>query len=76
VNRTVDELYKKASELPAEDRAELAGLLLDSVADEPDETVEDAWQAEVERRVGDYRAGRIKTISWSELRARLHRVDQ
>jgi putative addiction module component (TIGR02574 family) len=74
VSRPVDEPYKKASELPAEDRAELAGLLLDSVADEPDEAVEDAWQAEVERRVAEYRAGSIKTISWSELRARMHRV--
>ncbi|HKO57600.1 MAG TPA: addiction module protein [Thermoanaerobaculia bacterium] len=29
--------------------------------------------AEIERRMADYRAGRVETISWAEVRARLHR---
>ncbi|MGZ5445937.1 MAG: addiction module protein [Thermoanaerobaculia bacterium] len=71
----VEELYQQASRLPAEDRAELAGLLLESI-EEPDEGVEQAWVVEIERRLEDYRAGRVKTIPWNEVRARLHRSDR
>ena len=71
--RAVEELYAQASELTPSDRAELAGLLLESIEDSFDAGVEDAWAAEIERRMADYRAGRVKTIPWSEVRARLHR---
>jgi len=73
--RPVQELYEKASGLPAADRAELAGLLLDSL-EEPEEGVEEAWAAEIERRMDDFDAGRAETISWAELRAHLHRSDR
>jgi putative addiction module component (TIGR02574 family) len=76
MSRAVDELYAKASQLPVEDRAELAGLLFESIEEEPDEGVEEAWAAEIERRMADYRAGRVKTIPWAEVRARLHRRDR
>jgi len=74
--RAVRELYAEASELNPSDRAELAGLLLESIEDPVDESVEDAWAAEIERRMADYRAGRVKTIPWSEVRARLHRSNR
>ncbi len=75
MTRAVERLYEQAAQLPAEDRAELAGLLLESI-DEPDEGVEEAWAAEVKRRMEDYRAGRVPTIPWAEVRARLHRSDR
>ena len=58
------------------DRAELAGLLLESIEEPSDEGVEEAWAAEIERRMAEFRAGRVKTIPWSEVRARLHRSDR
>ena len=73
MTRAVRELYAEASELNPGDRAELAGLLLESIDEPTDEGVEDAWAAEIERRLADYRAGKVKTIPWSEVRARLHR---
>lgn len=76
MTRAVEELYEKASHLPAKDRAELAGLLLESIEDPADEGVEEAWAAEIERRMAEYRAGRIRTIPWSEVRAHLHRADR
>ena len=76
VSRAIEDLYEQASRLSVEDRAELAGLLLESIEEEPDEQVEEAWAAEIERRMADYRAGRVKTIPWSELRARLHRSNR
>ena len=74
--RAVRELYAEASELDPSERAELAGLLLDSIEEPVDESIEDAWAAEIERRMADYRAGRVKTIPWSEVRARLHRSNR
>jgi len=74
--RAVRELYAEASALNPSDRAELAGLLLESIEESIDEGIEDAWASEIERRMADYRAGRVKTIPWSEVRARLHRSDR
>jgi len=76
MSETVRHLYDQASELPPEDRAELAGLLLESLEDERDHDVEEAWAAEIARRLADYRAGRSKTVSWQELRAHLHRANR
>lgn len=76
MTRAVEELYEQASQLPEHDRAELAGKLLESIEDPADEGVEEAWAAEIERRMADYRAGRVKTTSWSEVRAHLHRADR
>jgi putative addiction module component (TIGR02574 family) len=69
------DLYQRATELPANERAELAGLLLESLEDRT-VGLEDAWAKEIERRMTEYRAGRVKTISWQEVRAHLHRSDR
>lgn len=69
----VEELYEQATALPPADRAELAGLLLESIEDQSEEGVEEAWAVEIERRIADYRAGGVRTIPWSEVRAHLHR---
>ena len=76
VSRAIQELYEKASELPADERAELAGRLLEGIEETTDEGVEESCAAEIERRMAEYRAGRVKTIPWSEVRARIHRTDR
>ena len=68
----VDDLFAKAAVLSDDERATLAGLLIESLESGPsDAGVEESWSAEVERRMADYRAGRVQTIGWSELRERL-----
>lgn len=70
----VDDLFAKAAVLSDEERATLAGLLIESLESAPaDADSEEAWAMEVERRMADYRAGRVQTIGWTELRERLHR---
>lgn len=69
---TIEDLFAKAATLPENERAELAALLIDSLEDDvPDAGVEEAWASEVDRRIADYRVGRVETVGWSELRARL-----
>jgi putative addiction module component (TIGR02574 family) len=76
MSRAVRDLYAEAAELPPNERAELAGLLLESLEDQPPIDNQEAWAQEIERRMADYRAGRVKTISWQEVRAHLHRADR
>jgi putative addiction module component (TIGR02574 family) len=76
MSQAVQDLYEKASELTSQDRAELAGLLLESIEEPADEGVEEAWAVEIERRMAEFDSGRIKSIPWSEVRAQLHRNDR
>jgi putative addiction module component (TIGR02574 family) len=76
MTNTVRELYEKASRLSESDRAELAGLLLETLQQPADPGVEEAWAQEIGRRLAEYRAGRVRTIPWQELRAHLHRANR
>ncbi len=49
MGRKPKDLFREASELSESERAELAGLLLESLEGEPDEGVEVAWAEEIER---------------------------
>lgn len=67
----VIDLFRKASDLPESDRALLAGLLLESLEVEPDADVEQAWLAEVERRVAELEGESVQTVPWEEVKDRL-----
>jgi putative addiction module component (TIGR02574 family) len=66
-----DELLERALKLPAEARAALAGSLIDSLDETVDEGAEEAWAAEIARRLEELRGGRVKLIPWSEARRRI-----
>jgi putative addiction module component (TIGR02574 family) len=70
---TKDELLTDALRLPVNERAEMAQELLRSLDGEPEEDVEAAWTAEIQRRLDEVRAGRAKTFSAEES---LRRVDE
>lgn len=72
MGRKLDELFREASELSENERAELAGLLLESLEGEPEEGVEAAWAEEIERRVRQIEAGDVETIPWKQVRANLY----
>ena len=65
------EILHDAAELPARDRAALAGLLIESLDPEPDADMEVAWEQEIGRRVAEIDAGTVKTIPWEEVREEL-----
>jgi putative addiction module component (TIGR02574 family) len=76
MTNSVRELYEKAVSLSESDRAELAGLLLETLHTPADPAVEEAWAREIERRLAEYRTGGVSSISWQELRSRLHRSNR
>ena len=66
------QLLVEALQLSDEERAALAGELIDSLYSEVDPDAEAAWAAEIRARVTDIEAGRAKTLPWSEARRRIH----
>ena len=71
MRRKLNDLFREASELSEPERAELAGLLLESLKSEPDYDVEAAWAEEIERRVRQLDSGEVKTIPWQQVRTEL-----
>jgi putative addiction module component (TIGR02574 family) len=65
------ELLKKALSLPASERADLAGSLIESLDETQDEAVAAAWDEEVARRMADIDSGAVKPVSLEEARRRL-----
>lgn len=65
--KKLEEIMSVAMELSLEDRALLAGTLLVSL-DEPYESeVESLWLDEAERRLRDFREGKVKGIPSEEV---------
>jgi putative addiction module component (TIGR02574 family) len=71
MTRQALELLQKALSLSDEERAALAGSLLDSLDVTVDEGVEKAWDQEIARRIADLGSGKAKTVPWEEIRARI-----
>lgn len=66
---TTEELLQKALQLPFLERAGLAERLLESL-ETVDASIDSAWKKEVEARIGAWRAGKLKTVSISEVLAK------
>ena len=69
----VEDLFKRASTLNEQDRATLAGLLLDSLEHDVDEDIESAWLEEIERRLGELDADGVNLVPWDEIKVRMRR---
>jgi putative addiction module component (TIGR02574 family) len=64
------DVLKRALALPADERTALAHALLDSL-DTADESVQEAWDKEVARRIEDLNDGKAMTVPWQELHREL-----
>lgn len=71
MSKTVETVLAEALRLEAAERAELAAELIASLDGPPDEDVEAAWAAELERRVALIDAGVVKLEPWSEVKRRI-----
>jgi putative addiction module component (TIGR02574 family) len=71
MTRSVVELFTEASGLEDNERAALAGLLLESLETPPDPDVEAAWAQEIDRRVRQIDAGEVELVPWEDVKKRL-----
>jgi putative addiction module component (TIGR02574 family) len=67
-----DRLFSEALKLPVKKRAELVGLLAESLEGSlTDADYEAAWSEEIGRRIRELETGAVKAIPWSEARRRI-----
>ena len=71
MTQQASELLQKALALSEEERADLAGSLIESLDTTVDEAAEAAWNQEIVRRIADLDSGKAKTIPWEEVRSRI-----
>jgi len=67
MNPNIEALAKETMALDIEDRALLAGKLLLSLDEPTSSEVERLWLDEAERRLDDYREGRVQGIPADEV---------
>jgi putative addiction module component (TIGR02574 family) len=71
MTQQASELLQKALSLSEEERAELAGSLIESLDSTVDEAAEAAWNEEIARRIEDLNSGKAKTVLWEAVRSRI-----
>ncbi len=70
MTQQASELLQKALSLSEEERAELAGSLIESLDATVDEAAEAAWNQEIACRIEDLDSG-AKTVPWEAVRSRI-----
>jgi len=70
----LDSLSKEALTLSPEERVALARRLLISVEPQPSPEIDAAWEKEIARRIAEFDAGGVQTVSASSVFARLREI--
>ena len=73
MTKATEAVLAEALKLDPEARAQLAAELLASLDGPADPDAEQAWQAEITRRVADLEAGKLKLESWAEVKRRIEK---
>lgn len=66
MSTTVEQLAEQAMNLPAESRAQLADLLVESLDADELGRIEQMWVMEAKRRRDEVRSGKVKSIPGDE----------
>ena len=74
MSMTLAELEEHARQLPPEERARLADLLLESLFERPSAEIEEAWDREIEARIAARERGESETYSAEEVIAEARRI--
>ena len=70
----ISDLVKRGRELAPEDRERLVDELLQSLNEPSLAEIDAAWETEIERRLADYRSGRIGALDGEEVMAEARRL--
>ncbi len=71
MNEKLKNILENALSMPQEQRAFIAGRLIDSLDENVDEDVETAWQNEIQRRIASAEKGEATFMSWEDVKKRL-----
>ncbi len=76
MSKTASEVFAAALSLSEEDRGELAEMLVGSLDGDVDPTNDQAWTAEIDRRLRKIESRQAHSISMDEAVARLRQAAQ
>jgi len=71
MNARVDHVLEEVLRLSAEERSAVAVALIDSLETVEKGSVAETWRTELLRRRSELRAGTVRGVAWTEVRARL-----
>ncbi len=74
MTKGTEAVLAEALRLDADSRAQLAAELLASLDGPSDPDAEAAWQAEIEQRVADLNAGKVKLEPWEQVKRRIEKT--
>lgn len=63
-----DNVFQAALQLAEAERAEIAAMLLESIDPGTDADWDEAWDAEIAKRIEDMDQGKVKAVPWAEAR--------
>ncbi|MBN2703702.1 MAG: addiction module protein [Pontiellaceae bacterium] len=66
-----EKIYGEALDLPSDERLGLIDKLLESLSPTT-QSIQDAWIAEAEKRLAEYRTGEVSSISGEEVFQKIH----
>ena len=72
MGKSVAEIYRDATQLDEKGRAQLAGLLLESIETKTDQDVEKTWAEEIERRLASIKDGSAVLVPWEDVKRKAH----
>lgn len=73
MNTKAEDLLANALTLSESERAEIAAQLIASLDQSVDAEAQEAWDAEIARRIEELDSGKVETVPWSEVRRMLFR---
>jgi putative addiction module component (TIGR02574 family) len=65
---TAEDVLANALSLTAEERGKVAASLIESLDEQVDDGADEAWAAEIRRRLDEIDAGKVELIPWEEAR--------
>ena len=73
MDSTLAELEQKVTQLSADERAQLALFLLQSLEPADEGDIDEAWRVESERRLAQIESGEVKSVPGDDVFARVRR---
>jgi putative addiction module component (TIGR02574 family) len=73
-------VYAQLMQLPPEERDAILGRAIRALQEEEsaetDTAIQAAWDEEIERRIDDMESGRVKGVTWEEVKESLRGIDK
>jgi putative addiction module component (TIGR02574 family) len=73
MTQSVQQLLDNALALPDDEQLQLVSALISAVDERGLRPFDDSWLVEIQRRSGEYDAGAVKPIPWSEVKEKVRR---